>query len=492
MYHLYMYFKKFKRQFEQESKFLIDCLYFFENSDQKYNGFLDVQETLKCIRLIEINFNFIKYNYNIYKYRFNQDSKIQLNHIRDKINNNKTNLNTGKLWDNYEIALENWQKERCQFDFKDIISIIVSNPSISDFYTNIIDKFLKNKTTICCCGNMMKIHNSKDCYDTKPVCDFTGKEILNEEILHCGKKSEYHPYGFDIDINNNDEYIEDKIKRNLINRIYFKLRAINSNNLDIIENESVNDYYINNSEYTQLKSKYHYFCKNTMKKTSEFYINSKNDLYSLLDQFRNGNSSPNINISSIIKTKCKIYNYARLLRTNKNWYHNATDVVDEVSIILDDYNKFINKMEPYPFMFENNEIKNKSIVKLRDINKNHINKMKTKMIELEKINHISYDILGKDFSKEYFDLLEDIDTLMYKSYESIETLVKSTVNDEMLEYNIIPYEGLDNSEENLCTICQDSLSNEIFIVKIGKCEHLFHKNCIDNWLIRSNTCPLCR
>jgi hypothetical protein len=318
------------------------------------------------------------------------------------------------------------------------------------------------------------------------------KKILIEKILHCGKKSEYHPYGFYIDINNNDEYIKDKIKRNLINRIYFKLRAINSNNLDIIENESVNEYYINNLEYTQLKSKYHQFCKNIMERTLEFYINSKNDLYSLLEEFRNGDSSPNINISSIIKTKCKIYNYAKLLRTNKNWYNDAKKIVNEVSIVLKNYNKFINEMEPYPFMFKNNEIKNKSILKLRENNKNHINEIKKNLIKLEKINHISYDILGKDFSKEYFDLLENIDILIYKSYESIETLVKSTVNDEMIEYNTLNYENLENNEEDVCTICQDSLSNEIFIVQLKKCEHLFHKNCIDNWLIRSNTCPLCR
>jgi hypothetical protein len=154
-------------------------LIFFENSDQNYNGFLDVQQTLKCIRLIEINFNFRKYNYNIYKHRFNQDYKIQLNNVRNKINNKENNLNTGKLWDNYEIALENWQNENCKFEFKDIISILMSNPNISDFYTNIIDNFLKNRTTICCCGSMMKIHNSKECYNTNPLCDFTGKKNIN-------------------------------------------------------------------------------------------------------------------------------------------------------------------------------------------------------------------------------------------------------------------------------------------------------------------------
>ncbi len=44
---------------------------------------------------------------------------------------------------------------------------------------------------------------------------------------------------------------------------------------------------------------------------------------------------------------------------------------------------------------------------------------------------------------------------------------------------------------NSCSICQESF-NESDDVNILVCKHMFHKDCINQWLNRSNTCPLCR
>ncbi len=41
-----------------------------------------------------------------------------------------------------------------------------------------------------------------------------------------------------------------------------------------------------------------------------------------------------------------------------------------------------------------------------------------------------------------------------------------------------------------CSICFDEISGEDQTVL--KCEHLFHKNCIDTWFEKSHRCPLCR
>lgn len=502
MYHSeYTYFKKIKKNFERTKTFLVNCLDFFQTLDRKFNGFLDVEDTLKCIRIIEINNNFIKHNYNIYKYRFNNKSKNEMIKIKNqlkplkKIDRGYTMhsdiKNIGQLWDDYGSCVESWQEERCKFYFKDILNIITSNPHINNFYINIIDNFLKNRLTICSCGNMIKVHKLDECYSSNVTCDFTGEKISNNEILHCSKESEYHPYGFDIDINNNDKYIEDKIKRNLTNKIYLKLREINGNNIDIIENEDIDEYYQNNLQYKELKTKYHKFCKDLVENTERFYIDSKNDLYSIMQSVRNDNDLPSRYISSIIKIKCKMYNYKRILRTKKNWYINAKNTLNEIKTIVMKYEDFINKLEPYPFMFENKEIKDKFITNSRNLSENYINKLKNKLIKLEKQNDISYEILRQDLFKDSVEILEVINNLMYKSYESIEILEKSTVNDEMLEYSIIE-NNQENNEDRICTICQEDIKNEMFAVTIEKCGHYFHKNCIDNWLIRSNTCPLCR
>lgn len=49
--------------------------------------------------------------------------------------------------------------------------------------------------------------------------------------------------------------------------------------------------------------------------------------------------------------------------------------------------------------------------------------------------------------------------------------------------------GLDVSDE--CSICQNVImSHEI--VRVRKCKHIFHKECIDQWVVIKNECPMCR
>lgn len=45
-------------------------------------------------------------------------------------------------------------------------------------------------------------------------------------------------------------------------------------------------------------------------------------------------------------------------------------------------------------------------------------------------------------------------------------------------------------EPATCSICLDNISNSD--VKELRCNHKFHRNCINTWLQDNNTCPLCR
>ncbi len=51
----------------------------------------------------------------------------------------------------------------------------------------------------------------------------------------------------------------------------------------------------------------------------------------------------------------------------------------------------------------------------------------------------------------------------------------------------------DNSEI-LCPICHESINVSFFENNTNKttCSHYFHSNCINKWLEKSSTCPVCR
>jgi len=42
-----------------------------------------------------------------------------------------------------------------------------------------------------------------------------------------------------------------------------------------------------------------------------------------------------------------------------------------------------------------------------------------------------------------------------------------------------------------CTICLEYFNENEMLYELI-CEHYYHKNCIDDWLSKKNTCPLCR
>lgn len=53
------------------------------------------------------------------------------------------------------------------------------------------------------------------------------------------------------------------------------------------------------------------------------------------------------------------------------------------------------------------------------------------------------------------------------------------------------YDTTDHEKEtHECPICWESLEDGC--VQLPKCAHLFHRICISQWAIDSNTCPVCR
>jgi Ring finger domain len=50
--------------------------------------------------------------------------------------------------------------------------------------------------------------------------------------------------------------------------------------------------------------------------------------------------------------------------------------------------------------------------------------------------------------------------------------------------------NLDTSGPEDCAICQESMEENLR--KINRCNHLFHRSCIETWFQSGVTCPICR
>ena len=50
---------------------------------------------------------------------------------------------------------------------------------------------------------------------------------------------------------------------------------------------------------------------------------------------------------------------------------------------------------------------------------------------------------------------------------------------------------IDDSQDQGCCICLENYE-EGDSLRVLNCKHHFHKQCLDTWLLRNNSCPLCR
>ncbi|KAK8660175.1 hypothetical protein V6N13_051109 [Hibiscus sabdariffa] len=50
----------------------------------------------------------------------------------------------------------------------------------------------------------------------------------------------------------------------------------------------------------------------------------------------------------------------------------------------------------------------------------------------------------------------------------------------------------DHSESDSCAICLDGFREGQWCRNLVGCGHLFHRKCLDSWLIKVTSCPICR
>lgn len=75
--------------------------------------------------------------------------------------------------------------------------------------------------------------------------------------------------------------------------------------------------------------------------------------------------------------------------------------------------------------------------------------------------------------------------------------INETIKMMMFERsNMIKISESDLILSTICSICFENSShnlesNDIFWIKLG-CEHFYHQQCLDKWMMIKNTCPMCR
>ncbi|XVF70309.1 hypothetical protein PTKIN_Ptkin11bG0152000 [Pterospermum kingtungense] len=57
---------------------------------------------------------------------------------------------------------------------------------------------------------------------------------------------------------------------------------------------------------------------------------------------------------------------------------------------------------------------------------------------------------------------------------------------------LIDYKSLGKTSDNECAICLEDFEDDELCRVFPLCKHVFHFNCIDNWLRNHITCPICR
>jgi len=75
---------------------------------------------------------------------------------------------------------------------------------------------------------------------------------------------------------------------------------------------------------------------------------------------------------------------------------------------------------------------------------------------------------------------EEVESLAAQSYGVMSPRVSQ---DSMLD---VP------SKSRVCLVCRDELTLQCVVVKLPRCAHVFHDDCLKKWLNFQNWCPICR
>nr|TKR65970.1 hypothetical protein D5086_0000315990 [Populus alba] len=142
------------------------------------------------------------------------------------------------------------------------------------------------------------------------------------------------------------------------------------------------------------------------------------------------------------------------------------------------------------------------------------NRLATEEIETKSIYLATYSVIqdvllidrsaffgdsDDDEPDEHEDMRLDVDNMSYEQLLALEERignVSTGLSEDAIVANLKRWKyqtvaGGSSSEDEPCCICQEEYADEDDLGKL-KCGHDFHFNCIREWLVQKNNCPICK
>ena len=399
-----------------------------------------------------------------------------------------------------------------------------SNPSLNFNNMNISDIYYNNLSYLKYNGKNTNIKNDNSSQDSKSNSNYyfknvsdinnlnfennkENKNIINEEIENNNSLNNNEIN--DNDINNNNSNNEN----NMISHSHHNITEIN--------NRNENYHSIENLQKKEIKIKRQY---SSLKKNQNTINSNKSEIETQKNSLsENKTINLDINIHSkqeLEKIKSLENEYKRKIDRYKFQSENFKTIQHQLQKKLNFTNEIINELKEnlssiVRFSSQNlisiinklNEYPKKYILITKEMNKEILEKGKFTFNEnlpiksfneginfYEKMNEIKKEGVIKLKS-----LINDIEELQRKiildnafpiSEEKKKKIFNLMIN---LNYNEIGKENFFNVvKEKNCIVClEDFKKNET--VKLFSCnKHIFHENCIKQWMETSDQCPLCK
>lgn len=97
------------------------------------------------------------------------------------------------------------------------------------------------------------------------------------------------------------------------------------------------------------------------------------------------------------------------------------------------------------------------------------------------------NLLGDEYFNRLFDEEYEYQTALEESNNDQE-LVRN--ENQTLNMSSVKFKNV-KTKDNICTICCTQFENDDSIILLN-CNHIFHKECINEWIHYKAECPLCK